>query len=84
MKEKTKANLRKKAWCKGYIIKEDHIEEVEQDYWTGAIKIIEYRHDGTVFKTEQEAIAWLALKRATEARNEMLEKEDRKWWQIWK
>lgn len=73
-----------KKWTKGYIITDDRIKEVEQDYWTGAIRILEYRHGGTVFKTEQEAIAWLALKKATEARNEMLEREYKKWWQIWK
>ena len=84
IEKQNKANTENELWSKGYIIKDDQIKEVEQNFWTGTIKIIEYRHGGTIFKTEQEAVAWLALKRATETRNEILEREEKKWWKIWK
>ena len=80
-KSKNKIN---NNWVTGYIIVNDNITEVKHNPQEMTITITEYGHRGIVFKTEAEAMAYIALKEASGAKKIALEKEEKKWWQIWK
>ena len=84
MKKKENKEI-ENCYSKGWIIREDALQEIEYHKYGWEIKIIEYGYEGQIFRNETEAIAYLALKKAKKAEYERkLEKEQKKWWQIWK
>ena len=52
----------------GYIIVNDNITEIKHNPQEMTITITEYGYRGIVFKTEAEAMAYIAIKKASEAK----------------